>query len=289
MKQLPADSCLSSTPDRLLTETRQVILKNSGLWFKSLCHRFFRVPAAQAMLVQSSALVAVFLTVLLITSLSLIRFPFFSLVLMQALLATVVSRWIGMASWWQWIHFGFPIALWGMSMWQVPGEIYLTGFLVSLGLFWTTFRTQVPFYPSRPVIWHKVVELMPQNRSVRMIDIGSGLGDLAMHIANARPDSRVEGIEIAPLPLLVSKIRALIRNSRAIFLRGNYYDLDFGQYDIVFAYLSPAAMPALWKKARHEMRTGSLLISYEFDIPGTTPHYIVGATADANRIYVWKL
>ncbi len=289
MKQSPADSCLSPTPDRLLTEVRQTVLKNAGLWLKTICLRVFRVPATQAVLVQSSALVAVFLSVLLINSLFPVRFPFFLLVLMQALLATVVCRWVGMASWWQWIHFGFPIALWSMSMWQVPGEIYLTGFLVSLGLFWTTFRTQVPFYPSRPAIWHKVAELMPQNRPVRMIDIGSGLGDLAMHIANARPDSRIEGIEIAPLPWLVSNIRALIRNSRAVFLRGNYYDLDFGQYDIVFAYLSPAAMPALWQKVCQEMRPGSLLVSYEFDIPGTTPHYIVGATADANRIYVWKL
>lgn len=288
MKQLPADSCLSPTPGRLLTEARQVVLKNAGLWLKNLFLRFFRVPAAQAILVQSSALVAVLLSVLLVNCLFPVRFPFFSLVLMQALFATGICMWISMANWWRWIHFGFPIALWVMSMWQVPGEVYLAGFLVSLGLFWTTFRTQVPFYPSRPVIWHKVAELLPQDRPVRMIDIGSGLGDIVMHIADARPDCRIEGIEIAPLPLLVSKLRALVRSSKAVFLRGNYYDLDFGQYDIVFAYLSPAAMPALWKKAFQEMRAGSLLISYEFDIPGAAPHQIVSATLGANRIYVWK-
>lgn len=288
MKQWLVNTALPSRTDRLFAETGQGMLGSSGKLLKDLCLQLFRLPAAQAALVQSGALVAVFLSMLLVNSLFPVGFPFFSLVVMQAVLATAICQWVRMASWWRWIHFGFPISIWVMSMWQIPGEIYLTGFLVSLGLFWTTFRTQVPFYPSRPAIWHKVAELMPQNRPVRMIDIGSGLGDLAMHIANSRPDSCIEGIEIAPLPLLVSKVRALIRNSKAVFLRGNYYDLDFGQYDIVFAYLSPAAMPALWEKARHEMQAGSLLISYEFDIPGTTPHHIVGATADANRIYVWK-
>lgn len=289
MKPWFVDTTLSSHPGKLFAGVGQGVLEGSQVLFKGLCRRVLKVPAAQAVLVQSSALVAVFLSVLLVNSLSPVRFPFFSLVLMQALFATGICMWIGMAKWWRWIHFFFPLALWGMSMWQVPGEVYLTGFLVSLGLFWTTFRTQVPFYPSRPAIRHQVAELMPQHRPVRMMDIGSGLGDLVMHIAEARPDSQIEGIEIAPLPLLVSKIRAWARKSRAVFLRGNYYDLDFGQYDVVFAYLSPAAMPALWKKAQQEMRPGSLLISYEFDIPGITPHYIAAGAAGSNRLYVWKL
>jgi predicted O-methyltransferase YrrM len=51
--------------------------------------------------------------------------------------------------------------------------------------------------------------------------------------------------------------------------------LDFAQFDVVFAYLSPAAMPELWKKAQREMRPGSLLISYEFPIEGVEPNLIV--------------
>jgi hypothetical protein len=42
-----------------------------------------------------------------------------------------------------------------------------------------------------------------------------------------------------------------------------------------FAYLSPAAMLALWHKARAEMRPGTLLLSYEFHIPGTTPDLVI--------------
>src|SRR5690606_24694820 len=115
------------------------------------------------------------------------------------------------------------------------------GFLISLSIFWTTFRSQVPFFPSRPIVWQKVAELIPSHKTVRMIDIGSGLGDLSMHVAKAKNNSHIEGIEIAPLPWLVSVVRAWIRRSSARFRLGNYHELHFAAYDIVFAYLSPAA------------------------------------------------
>lgn len=115
-------------------------------WFLSrFISRIYRVPAAQAVLVQLVALTGVFLGVLAVDYVIPLRFTIFSLVLTQALFATGLCILVGMASWWRWIHFGFPVALWGISMWHVPNEIYLAGFLVSLGLFWTTFRSQVPF------------------------------------------------------------------------------------------------------------------------------------------------
>lgn len=252
-------------------------------------------PAALAVLVQCAALIAVlasswaiYLTaaVYFDTDLSL---PIPILVLMQALTAAIFSYLAGMASWWRWIHLCFPLAILGMSNWHVPNEFYLAGFIISLSLFWTTFRSQVPFFPSRPIVWQLVARLMPQNKPVRMIDIGSGLGDMAMYIAKVRPDSHVEGIEIAPLPWLISYVRAWIRRSSAVFKLGDYRKLDFASYDVVFAYLSPAAMLALWEKARLEMRPGSLLVSHEFEIPGVAPSLCVAGDKQSPVIYVWQL
>ncbi|MFZ3087463.1 MAG: class I SAM-dependent methyltransferase [Methylotenera sp.] len=259
------------------------------------------VPAALAVLVQCAALVAVFASSWAIYLAAAVYFdadlsllmpvPVLvpMLVLMQALAAALFSYLAGMASWWRWIHLCFPLAIWGMSCWHVPDEFYLTGFIVSLSLFWTTFRSQVPFYPSRPIVWQQVAGLMPQGKPVRMIDIGSGLGGMSMHIAKVRPDSRIEGIEIAPLPWMLSFVRAWIRRSSAVFRLGDYRKLDFASYDVIFAYLSPAAMLALWEKARQEMRPGSLLVSYEFEIPGVAPSLCVAADKQSPVIYVWRL
>lgn len=246
-------------------------------------------PATLAILIQAGTLVLVLLSAFAAYTLTPFKLPVAALVLMQGIFAAWISRTAGMAVWWQLIHLFFPLAVWGMSSWQVPSNVYLIGFLISLSLYWTTFRTQVPFYPSRPLVWQQVARLIPQDRAIRMIDIGSGLGDLVMHIAKARPESHIAGIEIAPLPYAISKARGWLKKSTAGFSLGDYHALDFSQYDVVFAYLSPAAMPALWEKASREMRPGSMLISFEFDIPGAPQTRRVKASKNSPDIYLWKL
>jgi hypothetical protein len=266
-----------------LTNTRRLFLLNKLKQLK---------PSTLAVVVQSSA----FVTVLIIFKLSYLIVDFgissFSIVdyvIMQSLLAAAFSYCLNMAVWWRWIHLCFPLAMLAMTHWQLPSEFYLAGFIISLSLFWTTFRSQVPFYPSRPSVWKQVAKIMPKDKHLRLIDIGSGLGDMSMYIAKVRPDSQIEGIEIAPLPWLISKIRAKISRSKAIFKLGDYHALNFADYDIIFAYLSPAAMLALWQKASQEMRTGSLLISLEFEVLGVNPTIQIAGNNHSPAIYVWQI
>lgn len=245
-------------------------------------------PATLAIVIQVVALITVFLCVLVVSSFSAIRFSVLSLVIMQSFGAVALCAVAGMAVWWRWIHGIFPLAMFVMSIWAIPNEVYLIGFLVSLSVFWTTFRSQVPFFPSRPIVREKVAALIPPDQPTRMIDIGSGLGGLSLHIAKVKSHSQVEGIEIAPMPWLISAIRAWVTQSSAKFKLGDYHELDFAQYNLVFAYLSPAAMPALWEKSHQEMQAGSLLVSYEFEIPNVPPTFTIVDDAHPT-IFVWKI
>jgi hypothetical protein len=163
----------------------------------------------------------------------------------------------------------------------------MVAFLLLLGLFWSTFRTQVPFYPSNPGIWAAVGARLGE--PVRFIDIGSGFGGLVLHLESRFPGSRFYGIEIAPLPWLASRMRAWLRRSGARFMRGDYGRIDLSDYDVVFAFLSPAAMPAFWRKARAEMRPGTMLLSCEFPIPGIPPHIVDHPIASGPALYGWQM
>jgi len=218
-----------------------------------------------------------------------LTFSMWSLCFLQAALSASLAVVFKQAQWWRWIHFAFPFAVLVMLQWQIPNEFYLISFIVTASLFWTTFRTQVPFYPSRPAVWHEVVKLIPMQPSTKLIDIGSGLGDMPMVVAKLRPNCHAEGIEIAPLPLLVSQVRAWLKRSSARFKLGNYNDLNFSDYDVVFAYLSPAVMQALWQKAHLEMRPKSLLISLEFEIKDWPPSFIITPKDGSPKLYVWRM
>ena len=207
--------------------------------------------------------------------------------LVQGALAAALAHWRGLARWWLAIQLLFPLALVGASAFALPSWVFLVLFVFLLLLYWSTFRTQVPYYPSGRRVWDAVHAALPQGRPVRVIDIGSGLGGFAIDLAARRADALVDGIELAPLPWLASRIAARLRGSSARFMLGDYEALDFAGYDAVFCYLSPAAMSALWRKAAREMRPGSMLLSYEFGIAERPADRSIVLTERGTALYVW--
>ena len=255
--------------------------------------RLLRAPAIHAAAIQAAVFVP---TLALIYMLATLRVPvnLFTVALLQGTLAALLSWKLGLAPWWRPIQLLFPLALLGASALALPSTFFLVVFIVLLGLYWSTFRTQVPLYPSGPAVWRAVADLLPAARpgapgqgAVRLIDIGSGMGGMVLDLARRRPDAACCGIELAPLPWLFSRLRARLTGSRAQFIRGDYEDMHFSQFELVFAYLSPAAMEQLWRKAAAEMRPGTFLVSYEFSFPAGPGVKTIVTTENGPPLYVW--
>lgn len=248
--------------------------------------RLLRFPAVRALLIQLAAFPLTLAVVFLLAQSGFV-FSYWHVALVHGAIAALLSWWRGLASWWRAIQFGFPLALLGASGLAIPPVAFLVVFIFLLLLYWSTYRTQVPYYPSGRKVWEAVAAALPQGRPVRVIDIGSGIGGLVLDLQRRRPESRIEGIELAPLPWLASHLRALLGRTSARFIRGDYEKLDLGDYDAVFAYLSPAAMSALWRKAAREMRPGSTLFSYEFIIEERPPSRVIHPTTEGPALYMW--
>lgn len=248
-----------------------------------------RVPAVQAALIQSFCFLVVLGIAQGVSSLGGIQMTVAIAAILQGLMAALVARIRGLAPWWLFIQAIFPISLAAVLALQLPPAIFLIAFIASVGWYWNAFRTQVPYYPSRPPVWLSVGSLLPNDRPIQFIDVGSGLGGLVLHLSKMHHNGKFTGIEIAPLPWLVSVLRGLLTRSAARFIRGDYGRIDFARYDVVFAYLSPAAMPELWRKANAEMRAGTLLLSYEFDIPGVVPHLVSTPAGNGPPVYGWYM
>lgn len=247
-----------------------------------------QAPAVRALILQALSFLMVAVLSVVVDVFINFELSMLSVALLQGVMAALLSRWRGLATWWLPIQFFFPVAILAMLSLHLPPFIFLILFAFLLSLYWTTFRTQVPFYPSGPATWSAVAGMLPQNQSLKFIDVGSGLGGLILHLARHRPESEFIGIELAPLPWLISWLRARFSRSQSAFIRGDYNYLDFSQYDVVFAYLSPAAMPALWIKAHAEMRPGTLLLSHEFNIPNRIPDFIIKPREGGAALYGWR-
>jgi len=247
-----------------------------------------RAPAVEALIIQGFSIVLVLAFTYGASAFADYDVTLAFAAVLQGLLASSIARWRRMATWWLLIQLFFPVVLLLVLSLHLPPTLFLVAFIFLLGLYWTTFRTQVPYYPSNHETWDAVAGLLPQH-PVKFIDIGSGLGGLILNLSKRRPDSDFMGIELAPLPWAISYVRAWMLRRDCRFIRGDYNQLDFANFDVIFAYLSPAAMPALWEKARAEMRPGTLLLSYEFHISARNPDVIIKSPNRGAELYCWKM
>lgn len=197
-------------------------------------------------------------------------------------------------SWWWPIQALFVPAIWLMLRADVRPGVYLTIFAVLALIYWSTFRTQVPLFLSGRKVWQAVESLLPEarpERPLRFVDLGSGLGGLLTFLGTRRPDGSYTGFEIAPLPALLARIRiALFGPANVRIAWGSFWPVDLGDYDVVFAFLSPVPMAELWAKARREMGTGSLFISCGFAVPGVDADLVIDAgDRRGTRLHVWRM
>lgn len=205
----------------------------------------------------------------------------------QAIAAALLAWRLRLEWWWWALHLGFGPALAAGLAAPLPAGAWGVLLVLLLLAYGGTQRTRVPLYLSSSAATAALVALLPAGCGFRVLDLGCGTGTILAAIARARPFVRGEGVERAPLPWLVAKLRSLASGGRFRVAWGDLWDADLAGHDVVYAYLSPAPMARLWAKARREMRPGSLLVSFRFGIPGVAPHFEVDT--GAGRLYAWRI
>lgn len=250
-----------------------------------------RLPVSlQSLLIQGVAVLAAALLIRFPLLPGSFHFTLWHLVFAQAGFAAMLSRAWRQPPWWQLLHLAFlPAVLLALQA-GLPHTIYLLAFALSVLFYWSSFRTRVPLYLSGRKARRQLAALLPQKRRFRFIDLGSGLGGVPFYLESRFPKGRFYGTEIAPAPWFISRVRARLTGSRAIFMRNDYGRLDLARFDVVFAFLSPAAMPGLWQQAQTQMRSGTLFISLAFPVAGRPPDRRVAHDAGGRHtLYAWRM
>jgi len=193
--------------------------------------------------------------------------------LLQGVAAAVISHALKAPRWWLPIHLGFlPLAVLAQSL-AIPPWAWLAGFVLLLLIFWRTDQSRVPLYLSNAATAAALAALLP-TPPCRVIDLGCGDGALLRRLARSRPDCRFVGIEHAPLTWLWAKLAATGIKNLTIH-HGDFWPLSLADFDLVYAFLSPAPMPRLWAKTGAEMAAGALLVSNSFEVPGVAAERMV--------------
>ena len=201
------------------------------------------------------------------------------------ILASLTSqRW-----WWRLIHSLFIPAVALLSALNIAPGWYLAAFILTFLIYRGALTNRVPLHLSTRQTSLAVAEILSERTELKIVDLGAGIGSIACSLAKRRPDFQITGIENSIFPWMIGRLRsARLPNCR--WLLGSFWDSPLTDYNVAYAYLSPAPMPSLWLKVTQEMRPGALFISNSFEVPDVEPTTVI--TLDDRRktqLYCYRL
>lgn len=208
------------------------------------------------------------------------------LAMLQGGIAAIIALRQKAPRWWLTIHLAFaPLAVLVHGL-EIEPAWFLAIFIVLLLVFWRTDKSRVPLYLTNRTTAEALARLIPPG-TCRVIDLGCGEGGVLQLLARTRPDCHFVGIEHAPLTCLVAKIRNLHQNN-VVIRQGDFWEEPLQAYQLIYAFLSPAPMPRLWKKVAVEMRSDAMFISNSFPVPGIRTHKVIEiADRRATQLYLY--
>jgi len=202
-----------------------------------------------------------------------LRVPIWSAVIAQGLCAAAVSHAFGLRGWWLGGQCALPVLAWAFLSSPIPAWAYLAVFLVLALIYSNTSTERVPLYLSNRTTWAALSEMIAAEKVDEttgkppcFVDLGCGLGGTIAFLSTAHPNWVFVGVENAPGPYLFSRLRLLGRTNARVEFK-NLWDVDLADFDVVYAFLSPAPMPRLIKRALSDMKPGAVLISNSFWAP----------------------
>lgn len=210
--------------------------------------------------------------------------------ILQGSMAAMFGRLLGLPYWWLPINLLLPALFVLMLDLALPPWLYLLGFALLLLLQWNSSHERVPLYLSNRTTWQALDGLLASYRPTRFIDLGSGLAGSLFYLARRHPECQFVGIESAPLPYALARLRLYLTQQHNIELRyGSLWDCDLRDYSMIYAFLSPAPMARLGKKLQDEQTGEQRFISNSFPLPETAASEVLELSdRRQTRLYLYE-
>ncbi len=174
---------------------------------------------------------------------------------------------------WVWVTLAGPgLGLCSIALGFHP-LVYAGLVLLALGVFSGALgRSRAPLFLTSRRTALCLARIARRAGATRVADLGAGTGIASFALAAALPAADVVAVEASPVLWMGLWLRSWARRlisgrspqGRVRAVGGDLFKLDLASFDLVYAFLSPAAMEPLVAKARREMRPGTLLVSNSF-------------------------
>ena len=139
--------------------------------------------------------------------------------------------------------------------------------LLVLSMLWPPDSPWAPWWRTNKKVTRAMCRLAKVGEKDIVYDLGSGDGTVLITAAKEFGAKGV-GIEIDVLRAFISTL--VIRINRAVdrvtIKRKNFFDEDISKASVIFVYLVPKALGRLLPKFKKELKKGTRIVSYRYEI-----------------------
>lgn len=162
--------------------------------------------------------------------------------------------------------------------------IVFIGIPTVYALFWGA-----PFVPTPSKIIDQILSELKFTDGMTVYE--PGCGD-ARFLISASKKAKINaiGFEYSPMVYWLAKIRNFLKGGKNvhIFYR-DYFQHTFEDADVFFFYLLPQRIELFIKKLHKECKSGTIIVSYGFIVPGLIPYKTIPKTRNHSPIYFYKI
>lgn len=152
------------------------------------------------------------------------------------------------------------------------------------------FLTGAPWVPTPITRVKRMLQLANLKQGDRIYDLGCGDGRMVQHAAKEYGADAV-GLELSPLMYAWAKLRNIILRSDAKILLRDFRRINYTNAAALVFYLLPDILKIMKSKFEKELKPGSRVISYAFEIEGWQPVHIEPRDEKRKhaRIFVYEI
>ncbi len=174
-------------------------------------------------------------------------------------------------------------------MWIVVVSLILVVFFALCSSLFALVATSVPVVRTPEKMLAEISKLIDVQEDQTIVDAGCGDARALLALCAGR-GARGRGYELNGPLKLFAMFRVLFagqRKSIKIYFR-NFFRCELEDVDLVYCFLMPGVMRRVGTKCLEEMRPGTRLVSYLWEVPDWEPSetILLGARQDPLFIYV---
>jgi len=146
------------------------------------------------------------------------------------------------------------------------------------------------FFPSPSQVINEMLAMAGANSTSVVYDLGSGDGSIVVAAARDYSVKKAVGIERDERLCSIARAKAA-RFNNVLIINADYDTIEISEANIVTVYQGASENSRLRHKFLRELRSGSLIVSHEFGIPGWRPSqfHIMRQNGRSYRIMVYML